>query len=302
MKRTSLIRRLTAGVAVLAIGLVGAVALSAPANAYQESKGNQHQRQQVWKKSWVKVEGAAECVEGEWYITWTVKNKKRVDAKVHKINREIDGIAKDDVIGGRSEVAGTEVLPGSEVGEVTLEVTLKWGKFKKRAKATVELDENCTPSDGEGGEEPEDLGSWTFDCDVLTITVRHPSAAPDPEPEVTLMAVEAPITFTFTASNGEVAEVTVEPGGEETVQFAASEGLTVTVAIDGEPVELEEPIEITSDAWAELECDEGDEGEGGELPVTGASTALLAAGALVMLALGGGLFLIARRRRVTFTA
>jgi LPXTG-motif cell wall-anchored protein len=53
--------------------------------------------------------------------------------------------------------------------------------------------------------------------------------------------------------------------------------------------------------------DEGDTGAGGEadeesLPRTGASTALIAGGAVALLALGGGLFLVARRRRVRFTA
>lgn len=50
----------------------------------------------------------------------------------------------------------------------------------------------------------------------------------------------------------------------------------------------------------ELDCEDG--GEGGELPVTGTTTALIAGGAVLLLALGAGVYLIARRRRVTFTA
>lgn len=301
MKQTSLMRRVVAGAAALAIGLAGALTLSAPAAAapgHFPAKWDQ----KVHKKPWVKVTGAAECVEGEWHITWTVENKKKKgDAVVHKISREVEGIAAGDTIGSRGELTGTEVLPGDEVGDVTLDVTLKWGKFKREGSATVTLDENCTPNEDPGKEEPEELGEWTFDCEVLTITLRHPAQPAEPV-AVALFAAPEPITFTLTTSTGETAEVTVEPGGEETVQFAAAEGMTVTIAIDGETIELEEPIEITSEEWAELDCDEEDEGEGGELPVTGSSTALLAAGALVLLAVGGGLYLVARRRRVTFTA
>lgn len=43
-------------------------------------------------------------------------------------------------------------------------------------------------------------------------------------------------------------------------------------------------------------------GSGDRLPVTGAPAGLLAAGALALLGVGGGLFLLARRRRVSFTA
>lgn len=42
--------------------------------------------------------------------------------------------------------------------------------------------------------------------------------------------------------------------------------------------------------------------DGGGLPLTGASTGLLAGGAVALLAAGGGLFLVARRRRARFVA
>ncbi len=41
---------------------------------------------------------------------------------------------------------------------------------------------------------------------------------------------------------------------------------------------------------------------GAALPVTGANTALMAGGALVLVGVGGGLFFLARRRRIRFTA
>lgn len=48
--------------------------------------------------------------------------------------------------------------------------------------------------------------------------------------------------------------------------------------------------------------DEEDTGGAGELPVTGISAGLIGLGAVVLLAAGGGLYLVARKRRVSFTA
>jgi LPXTG-motif cell wall-anchored protein len=59
-------------------------------------------------------------------------------------------------------------------------------------------------------------------------------------------------------------------------------------------------IEITAEEFAALECD--DDGEGGGLPETGVPTAIVASGAAALLALGAGLYLVARSRRITFTA
>jgi LPXTG-motif cell wall-anchored protein len=99
------------------------------------------------------------------------------------------------------------------------------------------------------------------------------------------------------------------PAGADphTHAFQAADGLTVTVelALDGTPVELKDNVVTWSDeglGCAVEEEDPGADGEGGELPVTGASTTLFAGGAVLLLAVGGSLYLIARRRRVTFTA
>ncbi len=56
-------------------------------------------------------------------------------------------------------------------------------------------------------------------------------------------------------------------------------------------IEIEEP-----------DCPVEETTEDEELAATGSQTALIAGGALMLLALGAGLFLVARRRRVAFTA
>lgn len=58
---------------------------------------------------------------------------------------------------------------------------------------------------------------------------------------------------------------------------------------------------------AEPDCpgpagDDEDEGQGGELPKTGAPTGFVIAGGVALFAIGGALYLLARRRRPTFTA
>jgi LPXTG-motif cell wall-anchored protein len=86
--------------------------------------------------------------------------------------------------------------------------------------------------------------------------------------------------------------------------FQAFPGLEVTVAatVGDEPVELEEPVISWDEEVEGLGCETEDDGEGGELPITGVSTGIIAGGAVALLVLGGGLFMLARRRRVTFTA
>jgi LPXTG-motif cell wall-anchored protein len=94
-------------------------------------------------------------------------------------------------------------------------------------------------------------------------------------------------------------------GDAEAIGFvsAADLEITVEVTVGGEAVELENPVASFNEDAEGLGCDTGDDnGDGGELPVTGNTTLLIAGGAAALLALGGGLFLIARRRRVTFTA
>lgn len=120
--------------------------------------------------------------------------------------------------------------------------------------------------------------AWRFDCESLTVEVTNPL---DEE------AIEATVT-----SGEETKTLTVEPGGTAEATFDAEPGTVATVTIGEESHEV---------AWEQPEDCE-DPGAGGGLPETGASTGIVIGAALALLALGGGLFLVARRRRVTFTA
>src|SRR5690606_23961449 len=68
------------------------------------------------------------------------------------------------------------------------------------------------------------------------------------------------------------------------------------------PVEETTPPPAEETTPPEETAPPADEGEGGELPKTGNQAVLFGVGALVMLAVGGAMYLVARRRRITFTA
>ncbi|PYC75262.1 cell wall anchor protein [Micromonospora arborensis] len=104
---------------------------------------------------------------------------------------------------------------------------------------------------------------------------------------------------TLTPNKGEAQKRTVEPGKTVIVEFPASEGLTVTPAAEGlddtSPIAWEKPADCNAGQGG------GDKDEPA-LPLTGAATGGIIAGAVVLLAAGAGLFVMARRRRVRFTA
>ncbi|NYH45430.1 LPXTG-motif cell wall-anchored protein [Micromonospora jinlongensis] len=126
----------------------------------------------------------------------------------------------------------------------------------------------------------EPVGTVESTCDELTFTIENPADGKT-------------VVMTLTPNKGEAKTLTVEPGKTGSVSFDAVDGLTVTPAAEG--LDDTEPI-----AWEQpAECDKG---EGGGLPLTGTNTTLIAGGAVVLLAAGAGLFLVARRRRLRFTA
>jgi hypothetical protein len=271
-----LTRRLVAGVTGLLIGAASVLALASPASAHRPT-----------------VEGSAVCDEqtGEWVITWTVTNSETdltgtltevaVDPPAELANIKVGATLP---IQGDGPLSDEQRVPG-DTTQASLAVTVEWIRDYQKIVAygmkVIELGGDCAPPP----EQPS-VGS-DFDCETLTVTVTNPT--------------EEDLSLAFVPSVGDPVEATVAGGESATVEFPASEGLTVEVQLAGEPIEVEKPIEITPAEWAALECEE-DDGEGGGLPVTGAPTAIIAGGAAALLALGAGLYLVFWRRRVTFTA
>lgn len=171
------------------------------------------------------------------------------------------------------------VAPG-ETKTVTVPAD-KASKIKVTAKGKKKPLFEGSPAKPEDCVEPgEPALSYALTCDELVWEVDNPADG-------------KAVTVTFTPSTGEPKTVTVQPGKTETVSFPASEGLTVTPSADGvegKPVAWEKPAD----------CAAG--GGGGDLPLTGAAAGGIAAAALLLVGAGIVLFVLARRRRVTFTA
>jgi len=126
----------------------------------------------------------------------------------------------------------------------------------------------------------EPTGTYEATCDSLTFRAENPADGPK-------------VTWTFTPSVGEPVTRVLEPGTEmEPVVFPASAGLKVTVSAEGE-----EDFVVDYDEEKPQDC-----GDTPTLPKTGANAGAIAGGAGGLLAVGGALFYVARRRRLRFTA
>ncbi len=309
------IRRALAAAAGAMIGIAGAVAFAAPASAHHPN-----------------ISGTYCLVDSktkEYRFDWRVGNSEEIPATILKVSpREVGNIkAKATLPPNGDDLTGTETRTPSR-GHLDTKLTVKaqWKRPHKTVteERTIEATklENCaanpspsptvtespdpettqspdpevtespdpevtespdpetsnTPDPGPTAEPVEPVGTLEFTCDEMIFTIENPT--------------DESVTVTFTPNTGEPKTLTVEPGQTGSVTFAAKKGLTVTPT--GEGLDDSEPI-----AW---EQPEGCGGGGGGLPVTGAAAAGIAGGAVVLLAIGVTLFLVARRRRLTFTA
>jgi hypothetical protein len=285
----SLPRRLLAAASIACVGLlagvVATVASAGPASAAPAD---------------VSGSCAWDSESSQWVVTWTITNDAPAEvgsfrlASVEATPAEspVDGLAVAEPgqfpHDAGQPLEGEQRLPEAATG-ATLTVLVEWDDQQQHEQqGALEIPADCqVPS------APELLSEWDLSCDALTITVGNPGAE------------DAPLTFAPNA--GEPVVVDVAGGGTATVEFPPSDGLTVDVLFEGQSiVDPADPIEITPERLAAQDCDEAAaddrEGQGGGLAATGTPTILVVAGALVLLALGAGLYLIARRRRIRFTA
>ncbi|SCL30018.1 hypothetical protein GA0070616_3996 [Micromonospora nigra] len=160
------------------------------------------------------------------------------------------------------------VVPAADAGKIEVLVD---GKVIENGTYTWERPEDC----------PLPTVTADADCDTFALTASNPEGA-------------MPVTATFTY--GDKTETrTVKPGTAEKVTFKAGDDETALVVLP----ELDLELEVV---YAPEGCGEGGGGEEPGLPVTGAAAGGIAAGAVALLALGAVLFVMARRRRVHFTA
>ncbi|MBQ1027116.1 cell wall anchor protein [Micromonospora sp. C95] len=134
-------------------------------------------------------------------------------------------------------------------------------------------------------ERPEDCPLPTVttdaDCETFGLTASNPEGG---------MPVKVEFTY------GDKTETrTVAPGSSEKVTFPAGDEEAALVVLPELGLELEV-------VYAPEGCGGGGGGEEPGLPVTGAAAGGIAAGAIALLALGAVLFVMARRRRIHFTA
>ncbi|SBT53111.1 hypothetical protein [Micromonospora auratinigra] len=210
---------------------------------------------------------------------------------------DCDGNVELTLVNRTGNAAAEFTITGS--GGFTEKVTVPMRKIETRKLTPAQAQQITVTAPGMkdftgGWQKPADCqqpevgvpdGSYESTCTEMTFRIVNPEDG-------------ATVTSVFTSNKGETKNLTVEPGRTGTVSFKAVKGLTVTVTGDldsGGPLAWEQP----------KGCPSGGTGGGAEepgLPVTGPQAGAIAGGALLLLAAGAVLFVIARRRRVRFTA
>ena len=211
---------------------------------------------------------------------------------------DCDGNVELTLVNRSGNAPATFTVTGS--AGFTETVTVPMRKIETRKLSSGEAQEITVAAAGMkdftgGWEKPADCqqpeigapdAGYESTCDALTFRISNPENG-------------ARLTSTFTPSKGQPKTLTVEPGRTGTVRFAASKGLTVTVTGDldsGGPLAWEQPEDCPTGGTGG-----GDQPQDG-LPVTGVAAGGIAAGALALLTAGAVLFVVARRRRIRFTA
>jgi LPXTG-motif cell wall-anchored protein len=278
------------------IGLSGAFALAGPASAHHNI---------------VSGESSCDKVTGEWIVDWKVQAVGNAPTyKWTEVTLTPEGTTIDNsdlAVNGKDlknnePLTGKQRVPGTATSS-SLTVKAVWTTGNASATGTVPLEGKCekTPSEEPSTptEEPStppvipsDLPGEAepvleADCDTMTIGLDNPADGVE-------------YTLKFKTSKGETRTLVIKPGEKKTEKFSATTGfkidLTITATYEGKvfsetvPIEYEQPED----------CDTS--GSGGGLAKTGAAAGTVAGGAGALLAIGAGLFFMARRRKVKFTA
>jgi hypothetical protein len=283
------LRRTTAIVAGALIGMAGVVAFAGPASAHYGG-----------------IQGTAHCATdgSSWTVDWVLQTEN-TNGKTGTLSnvQSTQGTAPLTVI-----VNGAEVAPNGSLSETQhfsldtkdaqLSAHVAW---PDRAKADlnsprVSVPEGChptpppttptpptTPPTTEAPAPGAPTPILTQDCTTMTIGLSNPKEGKT-------------ITLDFETKKGEKRHDVIAPGETKTEKFSATPGFWVKVT----PTGIEGGTPETINYEQPPGCDTA--GSGGGLPVTGAAAGSIAGGAAVLLVAGGVLFMVARRRKVRFTA
>ncbi|MGN9777820.1 PVV-CTERM domain-containing choice-of-anchor G protein [Micromonospora sp. H33] len=315
------LRRATAVAAGALLGLTGVAVLATPASAHHSNISGiacETSEEGVYRVQWT-VENSEGDLAGTITEVWTPSDTYVVGIPV---GRELPKSTDGKVVGVQYTAKGAAL---------ELKITAEWTRdgrlHRNTATGTAEVDETCTAEPPAQTPTPSpDVTTPTPTPEVTTPTPTTPApTTPTPtptqpeEPGGPLVPEEpnAPvfeIVFTcdqlvITADNpadgvtatlvlatekSETKKLELVPGKKTEVVFEAYAGLTVTPSLEGEEADPADAVK-----WVQpKECG----GDGGGLPKTGDNTAAIAGGAAALLAVGAGLFVLARRRKLRFTA
>jgi LPXTG-motif cell wall-anchored protein len=281
---TTLSRRLLAGTATLAIGLGGALAVAAPAQATFKVEGPRIEVKHV-----TKCEGLS--IKLKPYAPRSGNSFRVLDADGNLIWPE--GVTKDDYTEGN----------------------LAHGFINHGSHETLQLDETTAfpvevsywsgsnPGGANWRSAPFDGVDWPVFVDWQPKPGQWPTCGDSPKVEI---VEDCDGNVTVTVHAGDTRRTWRVDGVDEKFLDIDEYHTWDAASLDA----LVEWWHEGTKEWKEADkeyvtrtTEEDCPGDGGgDLPDTGAPVALLAGSALMLLVLGGGLFLVSRRRQVRFTA
>jgi hypothetical protein len=310
------LRRAAALTAGALIGLAGVATVGSPALAHHPIPSGSYCAAQ----------------DGKVTVTWSVLNSETdLEGTITKLESTVPG----DITGGLALNAtlpeqGDGPLTGTQthtfegdIPELKLTVEARWMRphqtITEERSVVAQPSQDCGPAESPSPTPTSPSPSASPEPSKSPEVTPSPSASSSPaspsatpsvpaEPEEPVFRLEEtcdemtfivenpakgiPFTATLTTEKGVSKKLVSEPGKTTSVSFDAYEGLKVTVAYEG--TDESETVPYTQPQ----DCD----GQGGGLPVTGPAAGAIAGGAAVLLAAGAVLFVMARRRRVRFTA
>jgi hypothetical protein len=291
VKRTSLSRRLLASAAGLAVGLGGALALTAPAHAIPHEGG---------------ASFLDNCDGGTYVFLWSEFGEPPFSVKVGGEDFWPDEGDDGTVAPGEPAV----IFVPKDAGEIEVDYDYSYPADAWPKTHTWSEPAWCAslPAPTHEPATCEKAGEITIPALPLTDEGTD-QATHVPEPDPT--KVPLPAELLVYRLNGEVVEPEsthpAEPGTHEVTlsfeveQHFAEATIELKLLLKSWTIEIEEP-DCPDKTPHKDEVPDKDEAPDEKLADTGTPTLLIAAGALMLLTLGGVMYVMARRRRISFVS